>query len=241
MIERRAWVEQVMGMPISLHLRGPGVRDDPRVAAAATGVFDSLREADALFSTYRADSAVSALRRGEPVCHPLVREVLGLCHEARDRTEGWFDPWLPGGFDPSGLVKGWAVERAAAALHGLPGIDHCLNAGGDIAMHVASPSRPAWRVGIEDPRHRRVLLDIRTVRTGAVATSGTAARGAHIIDPHTGKPAADLLSVTVSGPSLLWADVYATAAFAHGPGAADWLRRRAPGYEITAVACGSGR
>lgn len=235
MTDRRTWVEHVMGMPISLHLRGPGVRDDPPAAAAAA-VFSVLREADQLFSTYRDDSVIGAIRRGETVDHPLVREVLTLCREARDRTDGWFDPWLPGGFDPSGLVKGWAVERAAATLHALDDVDHCLNAGGDIAMHVTSPSRPAWRVGIEDPRDRHALLGVRTVRTGAVATSGTAARGLHIVDPHRGVPATDLLSVTVSGPSLLWADVYATAAFAHGPGAEEWLRRRAPEYEITAVA-----
>ncbi|EWM10229.1 FAD:protein FMN transferase [Kutzneria sp. 744] len=236
MTDRRAWVEHIMGMPISLHLRGPGVRDDPGTAAAATGVFAVLREADQLFSTYRLDSVIWAIRRGEPVDHPLVREVLALCREARDRTDGWFDPELPGGFDPSGLVKGWAVERAAATLHALGDVDHCLNAGGDIALHVASPSRPAWRVGIEDPRDRHALLGVRTVRTGAVATSGTAARGPHIVDPHRGLPAEGLLSVTVSGPSLLWADVYATAAFAHGPGAETWLRRRAPEYEITVVA-----
>ncbi|GLZ36692.1 FAD:protein FMN transferase [Actinokineospora sp. NBRC 105648] len=234
MTGRRAWVEQVMGMPVSLHLRGPGVREDPGLAAAAEGVFAVLRDVDRLFSTYRDDSEVSAIRRGEPSRHPLVRDVLGLCREARDRTDGLFDPWLlPGGFDPSGLVKGWAVERAAATLHALGDVDHCLNAGGDIALHVAAPSRPAWRVGIEDPRDRGAQLGVRTVRTGAVATSGTAARGAHIVDPRSGAPATGLLSVTVSGPSPLWADVYATAAFAHGPGAEAWLRRRAPEYEIT--------
>jgi thiamine biosynthesis lipoprotein len=67
------------------------------------------------------------------------------------------------------------------------------------------------------------VLDVAEVRSGAVATSGTAARGAHIRDPFTGTPATTLLAVTVTGPSLLWADVYATAAFARGPGAAGWL------------------
>jgi thiamine biosynthesis lipoprotein len=236
MTDRQAWVEQVMGMPVSLHLRGPGVRDDPRIAAAAAGVFDFLRTIDRLFSTYRSDSEVSALRRGEVVHDPLVHEVVALCREARDRTDGWFDPWLPGGFDPSGLVKGWAVERAAATLHALDDVDHCLNAGGDIALHVASPTRPAWRVGVEDPRDRQLLLGVRTIRTGAIATSGTAARGAHIIDPHRGVPATDLLSVTVTGPSLLWADVYATAAFARGHDAEAWLRQRDPEYDITVTA-----
>ncbi len=235
---RRAWVEHGMGMPISLHLRGPGIRDDPRAIAATAGVFEILRETDRLFSTYREDSQVSAIRRGELCeadCDPLVRQVIALCREAAERTDGWFDAWLPGGFDPSGLVKGWAVERAAATLTVLGDVDHCLNAGGDIALYVASPARPAWRVGIEDPRDRSTLLGVRLLRTGAVATSGTAARGAHIIDPHRGVAASELLAVTVSGPSLLWADVYATAAFAHGAGAEAWLSRRAPDYEVTVV------
>lgn len=241
--ERRAWVEQVMGMPVSLHLRGPGIRDDPRAVAAAAGVFAILREIDRLFSTYREDSQVSAIRRGalaEADCAPQVREVLELCRQATDRTDGWFDAWLPGGFDPSGLVKGWAVERAAATLAGLGDVDHCLNAGGDIALHVSSPSRPAWRIGVEDPRDRGSLLGVRLVRTGAIATSGTAARGAHIVDPHRGVPASGLLAVTVTGPSLLWADVYATAAFAYGPGAEAWLRGRAPDYDVTTVALEPG-
>jgi thiamine biosynthesis lipoprotein len=82
---------------------------------------------------------------------------------------------------------------------------------------------PPWRVGIEDPAERSRLLEVAVLRDGGVATSGIAARGAHIYDPFTGAPARGLASVTVTGPSLLWADVYATAAFARGPGAAEWL------------------
>jgi thiamine biosynthesis lipoprotein len=68
-----------------------------------------------------------------------------------------------------------------------------------------------------------VLLTV-PLRCGAVATSGTAARGEHIIDPATGRPPAGLLSATVIGASLTWADVYATAAFVRGPDAAAWVR-----------------
>ncbi len=230
---RRAWVEQVMGMPVSLHLRGPDL-ESPAVTATVAEVFDDLREADRLFSTYREDSQVSALNRGElgpRSYHPMLREVIGLCDQARERTGGFFDALLPaegGGtrFDPSGLVKGWAVERAAARLRALPERDFCLNAGGDIVMGGVQP----WRVGIEDPLVPRRLLATMARTGGAVATSGSAQRGAHIVVPHAAAPAVELLAVTVLGPSLTWSDVYATAAVAMGRGALRWLRRL-PGYE----------
>jgi len=218
-----------MGMPISVHVRGPGVRG-PDVEAAVMRVFAALRDADAVFSTYRPDSDISRLARGEvrlEDCHPDVAEVADLCEQARERTDGWFDSTLSDGgqarFDPTGLVKGWAVQRAAGALDGLDGHDFCLNAGGDVLTACSRSDTPSWRIGIEDPAERSRLLDVVTLRDGAVATSGVAARGAHIYDPHTGLPAQGLSSVTVTGPSLLWADVYATAGFSRGPGAREWL------------------
>ena len=229
---RRAWVEQIMGMPISVHLRGPELAT-AEVTSAVAGVFADLREVEALFSTFRADSQVSAINRGELSpgdYHPLVTEVVELCAEARDRTDGCFDADLPapgGGrwFNPAGLVKGWAVERASARLRALPGRDFCLNAGGDIILGGAEP----WRVGIEDPTGPDRLIAKIAVTTGAVATSGSAHRGAHILVPATGAPAVGVLAATVTGPSLTWADVYATAAVARGGQALGWLGGL-PGY-----------
>lgn len=235
---RRAYLAQIMGMPISVHLRGPQP-DAPQAAAAVEQLFDELREVDRVFSLYREDSDLSRLGRGDldlAGCHPDVAEVARLCEDARERTDGWFDPQLPPHddpdgplrWDPTGLVKGWAVERASQALAGrlaatLPGHDHCVNAGGDVMAHATRSDTPPWRIGIEDPSDRSRVLDVAEVRSGAVATSGTAARGAHIRDPFTGAPATALLSVTVTGPSLLWADVHATAAFAMGAAATGWL------------------
>lgn len=70
---------------------------------------------------------------------------------------------------------------------------------------------------------------------GAVATSGTAERGAHVIDPFTGQPAEALASVTVVGHDLIRSDAYATAAIAMGDRARRWLQGCA-GYEALAVA-----
>ena len=229
-LDRRAWVVQVMGLPVSVHLRGPEVHSDA-VAERVERVFAELRELDAVFSTYRPESVLGRLGGAMPdpaTAEPLVREVVELCDLARLRTDGWFDarhlplPTGGTGFDPSGLVKGWAVERAARWLADLPDHDLCLNAGGDVLLRTA-PGRPAWRVGVEDPGHPERLLDVLERADGAVATSGTARRGTHILDPRAGRPAEAVRSVTVVGPELLWADVYATAAVARGADALDWL------------------
>jgi thiamine biosynthesis lipoprotein len=233
-----------MGMPISIHLRGAASHHDTARAAVAA-VFSELRTVDAIFSTYRPDSDISRYNRGElppAECHPTVTEVVDLCDEARRRTAGAFDPRLPapdGGtwFDPSGLVKGWATERAAAHLARLSrhlGLDFCLNAGGDVIVGVATDSSPPWRVGIEDPDHPRHIIGVVPTRAGGVATSGSAHRGHHIIDPRTARPAATLLAATVTGPSLMWADIYATATIVTGPTALEWIAAF-PGYEALIV------
>lgn len=104
-----------------------------------------------------------------------------------------------------------------------PDVRRAINAGGDIAVACTRTDTPDWVIAIEDPRDRSRMLRSLHLRTGAVATSGTAARGAHIVDPATGRPVESLLSATVIGPELTWADVYATAAFVKGPSAVGWL------------------
>jgi thiamine biosynthesis lipoprotein len=239
-VTRQAWSEQIMGMPISVHLRG-SAGTTPR-QAAVDAVFAELRSVDRIFSTYREDSDISQLDRGEVTaerCDPAVREVLDLCERARAGTDGYFDIWLPGAdgsvhLDPSGLVKGWAAERAAGRLATLGADDHYLNAGGDIALGCAGPESSPWRIGIEHPDQSGALLGVVALTSGGIATSGTAQRGAHIVDPLTGREATALWSVTVIGPSLLWADVYATAAFARGLDGFDWLAG-VDGYEALVV------
>lgn len=203
-----------MGLPVSILARGDGARSDT-VDAAVQLAYADLREADARFSPYLSDSEVSRLARAEVFeASPDLLEVQRLCDEAHARTGGAFDARTPlGVWDPSGLVKGWAAERACARLAGL-GLDWCLNAGGDVA--VDCPSGEPFRVGIQDPRDPNAIAAIAVRVAGAVATSGTSTRGAHLYDPSTGKPSTSVASVTVTGPSLLWADVLATAAFVRG-------------------------
>jgi len=244
---RQAWVEQIMGMPISIHLRGAA--DEPARAAAVEAVYDELREVDRVFSTYREDSDIRALDRGEvtvPHCDPSVREVLDLCERARVLTDGYFDIWLPGPdgavhLDPSGLVKGWAAERAGRRLAELAEDDHYLNAGGDIALRCAGPDAPPWRIGVEHPDRAGALLGVLPLSGGGIATSGTAHRGAHIVDPVAGRAVTDVRAVTVVGPSLLWADVYATAACARGVDGFEWLAAQDAYESLVMLTDGSTR
>src|SRR5512132_3962643 len=82
-----------------------------------------------------------------------------------------------------GVVKGWAVERVAGHLRELADTDFCLSAGGDIICDTVTEDARPWRIGIEDRRDTRRLIAVIPLRAGAVATSGTAHRGAHLVDP----------------------------------------------------------
>ncbi|MBK6763343.1 MAG: FAD:protein FMN transferase [Micrococcales bacterium] len=208
-------------MPISLAMRGRHA-DDERAWQRA---MDSLRRADEVFSTYREESFISRLDRGEVTlaqCPPEVAEVLALGHAASIASGGAFSIWRPG-LDPSGVVKGWAVEQAAEYLRDLPDTDFCLSAGGDMVCHAHDVP---WKVGIENPRDPGRLVATVSVRQGAVATSGTAHRGEHVVDARDGSLPQGVASVTVVGPSLTWADIDATAAYALGQRAAAWLTTR---------------
>jgi thiamine biosynthesis lipoprotein len=225
-----------MGMPISID-----VRDTAVPAGALNAAFSVLRRADALFSTYRTDSEISRLDSGElrlEDCSADVQDVLAHCDRLREQTGGYFDARATGSLDPSGLVKGWAVERAHEALR-RAGIRHgCINAAGDVRVWGGRPGGEPWRVGIRDPLEPGAISAILAVHDGAVATSGAYERGDHIVNPHTGGPARGALSVTVTGPELATADAYATALFAMGSDCAAWLTANSE-YTATVIPAGA--
>jgi FAD:protein FMN transferase len=231
MTDRRTATAPIMGTVMSI--AAPGDTDPELFSTAAEAAFACLRHADEVFSPFTADSPVSRIRDGrlrlaELGDHPdgaEIQEVLDVCLSLKIESGGAFDAWAVGDppvFDPCGAVKGWAAERASALLsaRGLAG--HTLVAGGDVRVRGGAGDRP-WRVGITDPHRPGRVLTVAELSDGAVATSGTAERGVHIWDPRTRRPASDMVQVTVIGPSLTWADGYATAAMALGAQAHDWL------------------
>jgi len=220
-------VEHIMGMPIVVDVR------DEVEAGALDAMFEWLRWVDATFSTYRDDSEVSRLNRGELAlddAHQDVRDVLERCEELRLMTDGYFDVRAgDGALDPSGLVKGWAVDRAAAMLDDLGLENYALSAGGDMILRGGS-----WRVGIQHPLLHHEVAAVVEASDLAIATSGEYARGQHVFDPHTGRPPAGVLSVTIVGPDLATADAFATAAFAMGEKGPHWTARLR-GYDAMTI------
>ncbi len=212
-----------MGTVVSFTVYPDGGRG-PEIDEALRAACGRLHHADALFSTWDPSTPLSRLRRGAlPAgsCPPEFADVAELCARARDRSGGWFDPWaLPGGYDPTGLVKGWAVEGALAVLIDAGLTTAMVNGGGDIATSGHPPSLHAWRIGIRHPWNQEALACIVEV-DGAIATSGAYERGLHLIDPHRGTPAVRAASASVTGPSLALADAYATALAVGGDEAFD--------------------
>jgi thiamine biosynthesis lipoprotein len=216
-------VEHIMGMPIVV-----AVRD---ADAVPEEVFDWFRHVDETFSPFKEDSEVSRIRRGELALSDASDEVRGVferCVELREETLGYFDVDAVG-LDPSGFVKGWAVDEAAAILERAGVHEYAINAGGDIR------TRGHWTIGIRHPEDVQAIAKVVEGIDLAVATSGAYERGEHVRDPHTGDAPRDILSVTITGPDLGTADAYATAAFAMGARRAPGWTARLRGYEAMTI------
>lgn len=214
-------VEHCMGTLFSIDVRAPGVDH-----VAVNDVVTWLHWVDATFSTYRTDSQISRLGRGAITlteCAPEVTEVLERCAELGVETNGYFDCQAGGWLDPSGYVRGWAIERAGDLLIKAGSENHCINGGGDVQCLGAPSDGNDWQIGIADPVRPGEVIATISGSTLAIATSSTAERGRHITDPHTGVRPAVFAGITVVGPTLGVADAYATAAFAMGSDAEHWL------------------
>ncbi len=233
---------EVMGTVVTIDLFGDG---DPDAAQRAVDrARDVLCDADRVFSTYKASSPVSRLRRGElslGETPPQVADVLDLCQKAKTLTGGWFDPWsLPGGVDPTGYVKGWAAQGARNELRGLDVAGAIVNAAGDIASFGGPGPDQVFRTGIvrpDDPQRLAAVVELRD----AIATSGESERGAHLYNPFTQHFAGAVASASVTGPDLGMCDAFATALSVGGHDVMA-LIHRVEGYEaMTLDASGAMR
>jgi thiamine biosynthesis lipoprotein len=232
---RQLRVEHVMGTTVSIDVREPFVPAEALDEAVAW-----FHDVDRRFSPYRDDSEVTRVGDGRLALGDAgrdVRAMFTLADDLRGRTGGYFDPrgFRPDGRpDPTGVVKGWAVDEAIARLRLAGARNVQVAAGGDlVAAGEAEPGR-GWRIGIRHPDDASSVAAVLEVRDLAVATSGLYERGGHIRDPHTGLVPVGLRSMTVVGPSLAIADAYATAAFAMGEAGTAWVAGQ-PGMGALAI------
>ena len=228
-------VEDVMGTAISLQITDP--LPDPELHRLADRVFDWFDEVDRRFSTYKPDSEVNRVQRGELDAtrgSADLRAVLDACADLWRATGGYFDVYATGPLDPSGYVKGWSVQVASDLLTAAGAVNHCVNAGGDVRVRGRPAPDEEWHIGIRHPWEAHQVCWVIRGTDLAIATSGTYERGFHVVDPYRGEPAKELRSVTVVGPDLGRADAYATAALAMGLPGLDWLAKL-DGYESGVV------
>lgn len=239
----------------TLAVNGPAWWGRRGLGEAIRDAVAELRAIDLTYSPARPESLVSRLRRGEIAADAYIplADLVARCAAMRAATDGWFDAWaVPGGFDPSGLLKGWAVERAAARLRAAGSEDYAVLSGGDLVVRGHAQHGGPWRVAVHHPTDRHPIDDrypinrprqferrhpndrqrpiigqraplMLELTTGAIGSSGVAGRRDHVVDPHTGEPADQLMATMVAGPDLSVADAYATALFAAGPAGLSWF------------------
>lgn len=226
----------LMGMPVTVEILDASVTQDH-----LEQVFASFAAVDEMFSTYKATSEISQINRGELAvadASAQVQTILALSEQTRQETQGYFDIQRAGHYDPSGIVKGWAIQKAAQILKEQGLRNFSVDAGGDIQL-AGRKNDQLWRIGIRNPFNRSENVKVLALTERGIATSGTAIRGQHIYDPyHPETPILEIVSLTVIGPDIYEADRFATAAFAMGRKGIQFIEQLAgfEGYMIDAQA-----
>ncbi|HLN19144.1 MAG TPA: FAD:protein FMN transferase [Patescibacteria group bacterium] len=209
----------LMGMPITVE-----ILDENIESKIFDRVFDYFHYVDEKYSPFKSTSELSLINNGflkEKQWSIEMKEIFNLAEETKKISGGFFDIKKPDGkMDPSGIVKGWAIHNAAKLLKNQGCKIFYVDAGGDIEAHGKF-----WRVGIRNPFDRNENIKIVKIKDQGIATSGTYIRGDHIYNPVNGKKVTEIVSLTVIGPDIFEADRFATAAFAMGREAINFIER----------------
>jgi thiamine biosynthesis lipoprotein len=218
-----------MGMPITIEIADASVTKD-----IFNEIFGYFSYVDETFSTYKSDSEITRINRGELAetdWSDDVKAVFAMAEKTKQKTGGYFDIRKPDGqYDPSGIVKGWAIQNAAAIATNAGFQNFYIDAGGDIQTSGVNAEGKPWSVGIKNPFNQNEIVKVLKANGKAVATSGTYIRGLHIYNPKTGAPADEIVSLTVAGNQICDADLIATAAFAMGKNGINFVEQT-PGFE----------
>lgn len=203
----------LMGMPVTVEVVDAGVTGE--VLDAVFGYFEYV---DAKFSTYKSTSEITRINEEKLQLRHASREmqaIFSLAERTREETNGFFDIARDGKYDPSGIVKGWAIYNAAMILKRKGFENYYVDAGGDVQLSGKNSEGKDWRVGIRNPFNIQQIVKVLTMSEGGIATSGNYIRGKHIYNPKVHADfVPDIVSLTVIGPDIYDADRFATAAFA---------------------------
>lgn len=206
----------LMAMPITVEIVDPDVG-----GAVFEDVFSYFDWVEKKFSVYKNDSEINAINKGEikqEDFSPEMREVFRLSEETKKATKGFFDiEFQSGQYDPSGLVKGWAIFNASQILKNKGYENFYVEAGGDVQVYGKNKQGENWQIGIRNPFKPEEIIKVLSISNLGMATSGTYTRGQHIYNPHKKEqPILDIVSLTVVGPNVYEADRFATPIFAMG-------------------------
>ena len=211
-----------MGMPVTVE-----VIDASVTSQDLDSIFAYFGYVDRKFSTYKPDSEISMINRQELSLDQAsedMQEIFRLAEQTRSDTNGYFNIYRNGRYDPSGIVKGWAIYAAAELLRRAGFQNYYVDAGGDIQVSGLNAEGREWRVGIQSPFNPRQIVKVLALQDCGIATSGTYVRGNHIYDPVDSSALGGIVSLTVIGPNVYEADRFATAAFAMGPAGINFMR-----------------
>lgn len=213
----------IMGMPITVEITDS---EDTQLLASTFAFFDAV---DRRYSTYKDDSEITQINNGMPRSDwsPEMQEIMQLCEETKQETDGYFDIKHDGKLDPSGLVKGWSIWEAAKQLEKRGIRNFYIEAGGDIQAQGVNSKHEPWSVGIRNPFNTDEIIKTLHIHNHGVATSGTYIRGQHIYNPHQPEEAPHgVQSLTVVAANIYEADRFATAAFAMGMNGIAFIEQR---------------
>jgi thiamine biosynthesis lipoprotein len=133
--------------------------------------------------------------------------------------------------DFGGIVKEYAVDRAAALCQSA-GVRHgVINLGGDIKVIGPRADGSPWRIGIRHPRHKEAIMQTILLREGALASSGdyercilvNGVRYGHVLNPKTGWPVRHLAAVSVIADFCVIAGSASTIAMLKEENGPAWL------------------
>ena len=217
-------------------LLGGSIAVDDETAVLLNYAATCYQQSDGLFDI------TSGVLRGAWRFHtqrlPTKAEIDPLLERVGWHKLNWQIPLLeftqPGmELDLGGVVKEYAVDRAATLCREANIKSGLINLGGDIRLVGPRGDGQPWIVGIEHPRKPGSVLINLSVTRGAIASSGDyqrcividGIRYAHVLNPKTGWPVKHLAAVSVMSDFCVVAGSASTIAMLKEEQGPEWLRQ----------------